>query len=161
LTRIILLGGAGGGKTTLARRLGQRTGAAVVVLDEIWQGHWTADDVPAFRALVEKTHAGEAWISDGNFALATFDLRLPRADLVVWLDRPRLPAAWRAIARTLRPGETHRFADLPKVLRFIRDFDRVNRPRIEAARLKHGPEVPVVRLTSDAEIAAFVDGLNP
>jgi hypothetical protein len=29
-------------------------------------------------------HAADAWLSDGNYALATFDIRLPRADLIVW-----------------------------------------------------------------------------
>jgi adenylate kinase family enzyme len=154
--RIVLLGCAGAGKTTLARRLGERTGAAVVCLDAIWRPDWGADDVGRFRAILVEAHAGDAWISDGNFAPATFDIRLPRADLIVWLDRPRLFSAWRAIARVFRPGEAHRLGDLGKVLRFIWGFDRINRPRIEAARLEHGADVPVVRLRNDREIEAFL-----
>jgi hypothetical protein len=153
--RIVLLGGAGAGKTTLARRLGERTGASVICLDAIWPD-WGPDNVAGFRAILADAHAGEAWISDGNFALATFDIRLPRADLIVWLDRSRLSCAWRAIARVCRPGEAHRPGDLGKVLRFIWGFERINRPLIEAARLQHGAQVPVVHLRSNQDIRAFL-----
>jgi adenylate kinase family enzyme len=90
MTRIVILGCAGSGKTTLARQLGERTGAPIVCLDAIWQRHWDEKDVPAFRTLIEKAHAGDDWISDGNFALSTFDIRLPRATLVIWLERSKL-----------------------------------------------------------------------
>jgi hypothetical protein len=53
-------------------------------------------------------------------------------------------------------GEAHRIGKLPEVLAFIWRFDRVNRPRIEALRVIHGPDVPVCRLTQLREIAAFL-----
>ena len=154
--RIVLLGCAGAGKTTLARRLGEVTGAPVICLDSIWQPGWGPNEVGQFREILTPTHAADAWISDGNFALATFDIRLPRADLVVWLDRPRLHCAWRAITRTFRRGEAHRPGDLLKVMRFIWGFDRINRPRIEAARLEYGAQVPVTHLHGDRDIRAFL-----
>jgi len=55
-----------------------------------------------------------------------------------------------------RPGEAHRPGDLIKAMRFIRGFDRINRPRIEAARLQHGAQVPVIHLRSDRDIRAFL-----
>lgn len=156
--RIVLLGCAGSGKTTLARDLGLSTGYPVLVLDEIWPG-FEGDNV-AFRAALVTAHAVDAWISDGNFALATFDLRLPRAELVVWLDRPPWQCALRAVLRVFQPGGFHRPGGLADVLRFIWNFDRVNRPRIETARLAHGPTAPVLHLHSDREIAAFLDSFT-
>jgi hypothetical protein len=105
-------------------------------------------------------HAGDAWISDGNFALATFDIRLPRASLVVWLDRPRLLCAGRSIARVFQKGEAHRIGGLAKVLRFIWNFDRINRPLIEANRIAYGPDVPVLRLKNSRSIAAFLSSCD-
>ncbi|MDO9248643.1 MAG: dephospho-CoA kinase [Phenylobacterium sp.] len=157
MTRILLLGCAGSGKTTLARRLSERTGAPVIDLDAIWRGR--VQETSDFRATLQVLHAQDAWISDGNFAAVTFDLRIPRADLVVWLNRPRITCAWRAIIRTFQAGEMHRPGDLATVLRFIWNFERQNRPRIEALRVQHGPDVPVVRLRTDSEIAAFVERL--
>jgi adenylate kinase family enzyme len=156
MVQIVILGCAGSGKTTLARQLGERTGAPVICLDALWQPHWKEKDVPAFRTLVQEAHAGEEWISDGNFALATFDIRLPRATLVIWLERSRMYCAWRAITRVFKRGEAHRISKLAKVLAFIWKFDRVNRPRIEATRVSYGPDVPVRRLSRSSEIATFL-----
>jgi adenylate kinase family enzyme len=156
MARIVIVGCAGSGKTTLARQLGDRTGAPVICLDSIWQPHWDKEDVPAFRELIEKAHAGDAWISDGNFAVATFDIRLPRATQMVWLEQSKLSCARRAIARVFKPGESHRIGRLTNVLAFIWRFDRVNRPLIERARVAHGPNVPVRRLSGRRDIADFV-----
>jgi adenylate kinase family enzyme len=156
MARIVILGCAGSGKTTLARQLGERTGAPVICLDTVWQSLWDDKDVPAFQSLLEKKHAGEEWISDGNFALATFDIRLRRATLVIWLERSKLSCSWRAIKRVFKWEETHRIGKLAKVLKFIWNFDKINRPRIEAARLAYGPEVPVRRLSSRRDIEMFL-----
>jgi hypothetical protein len=111
---------------------------------------------PAFRTLIEKAHAGDEWISDGNFAVATFDIRLPRATLVIWLERSKLFCAWRAVTRVFKHGGDHQIGRLAEVLAFIWKFERVNRPRIEAIRISHGPHVPIRRLTSSREIEAFL-----
>jgi len=156
MARIVILGCAGSGKTTLAHQLGERTAAPVICLDAIWQPQWETGDVPAFRGLMKAAHAGGAWISEGNFAATTFDIRLPRADLDIWLERPKLLCAWRATLRVFRRGEAHRIGKLAYVLWFIWKFDAVNRPLIEANRIAHGPHVPVIHLRNDREIAAFV-----
>jgi adenylate kinase family enzyme len=156
MSRIVILSCAGSGKTTLAQQLGERTGAPVICLDAIWRSNWDEKDVPTFRTLMKEAHAGDEWISDGNFALTTFDIRLPRATLVIWIERSKLYCAWRAITRVFKSGEAHQIGGLTKVLAFIWKFDRVNRPRIEAARVTHAPDVPVRRLTSSNDIAAFL-----
>ncbi len=153
---MVILGCAGTGKTTLARRLSERTGAPVICLDEIWQPHWGEKDVPAFRGLLQKAHAGDDWISDGNFAVATFDIRLPRATLVIWLEDSKLSCMWRVFKRVFRSGEAHRIRNLGKVIAFIWKFDRINRPRIEALRVSLGPDVPVCRLRGSREVKPFL-----
>jgi len=122
----------------------------------MWRRAGGPGQLATFRELIATTHAGDTWVSDGNFAQATFDLRLPRADAILWLEAPRPVCAWRAVVRTIRPGEAHRANQLPKVLAFIRRFDRVNRPLIEALRLEHGPTVPVIKLRSRAMIDSFL-----
>ena len=157
--RVILLGCAGGGKTTLARDLGLMAGLPVLVLDEIWPQF--EGNLQAFRASIALSHAAPAWVSDGNFAVATFDLRLPQADLIVWLDRPVWQCMLRAVLRTLSPAAFHKMGDLGKVMRFIWNFARVNRPRIEAARLAYGPNVPVIHLRNDHQVGQFLDEFGP
>jgi adenylate kinase family enzyme len=160
MSRVVVLGCAGSGKTTFARRLGQRTGAPVICLDAIWQPNWGEDDVSTFRRLMKEAHADDTWISDGNFAQVSFDIRMPRATLVIWFDHSKLFCAWHAITRVFHPGEEHRIAGVAKVLRFIWNFDRINRPLIEAQRIAHGPDVAVVRLTNDREIDVFLSSFD-
>ena len=75
MTRVLLLGCAGSGKSTLARRLSEETGAPVIDLDAIWRGR--IQETADFRATLASLHAQDAWISDGNFAAVTFDVRMP------------------------------------------------------------------------------------
>ena len=168
MQRIVILGSAGTGKSTLARRLGERLNLPVIHLDALnWQPDWKALPPDVFRARLAEAIAGDAWITDGNYALLTFDLRLPRADLIIWVDRSRLHCLWRVFRRALRslfsthehlaPGCPERFdRRFWDRLKYILHFKRVNRPRIESARLLHGPQVPVIFLRSDREIAVFL-----
>jgi adenylate kinase family enzyme len=158
--RIVVLGCAGSGKTSLAQQIGERTGLPVICLDEMSRRLSSQGKLPSFRSLLEEAHAKEAWISDGNFAQVSFDIRLPRAELVIWLELPRIVCAWRACTRVLRQGEPHKLRGLPAVLAFIWRFDRVNRTLIEVARSKHGTKVPVIRLRSGREIAGFLQSLE-
>jgi adenylate kinase family enzyme len=157
MERIVVLGRGGAGKTTLARRFSEATGAQHICLDEVWRPEWSRANTPEFRLLVEELHAGERWISDGNFAAATFDLRLPRATLIVWVEGSRIGCSWRALVRALKPGDPHHLAGLFDVWSFIWRFDRVNRPRIEAMIAEHGAHVRQRTLRSRAEAAAFLE----
>jgi adenylate kinase family enzyme len=154
MQRIVILGNAGSGKSTLARELGRRLNLPVVHLDRLF---W-----------VEQAVSGDTWISEGNYSRRTFDLRLPRADLVIWLDTHRATCLRRVMLRSAlnRPR-----ADLPagcteklnkaflKFLSFVWHFDRVNRPGIEAMRQAIAPQIPVIQLRSTREVSKFLDRL--
>ncbi len=159
MKRIVVLGCPGSGKSTFARRLSERVGAPLISLDDIWRPEWTDADVPEFRTRVAGAHAGERWVSDGNFAHTTFDLRLPQADLIVWIDPPRPLCMWRALVRIFRPGEAHHALELPRVMWSIWRFDRVNRRHIEQGRCIHGREVPLVVLRRKKNVEAFLGAI--
>lgn len=158
--RIVIVGCAGTGKSVLARRIGAAASMPVVCLDELRRSLPGPLDPAKFRALVRETHAGDSWVSDGNFCEVSFDLRLPRADLIVWLERPKMLCVWRTCVRVFRAGETHRLRELGRVLHYIYNFERRKRALIEAERTKHGAKVPVVRLHSGADIAALLNHLT-
>ena len=87
--RILILGPSGAGKSTLARRLGACLGLPVVHLDSInWNPGWVQTRPEQFRARLAEAAAKESWVMDGNYT-SHLDLRLPRAEAVIWLDLPR------------------------------------------------------------------------
>jgi len=169
MRRILVIGNSGGGKTTLARRLGERLGLPVVHLDVLfWKPGWIDGDPDEFRRAVTEAAAAEAWVIEGNFAYS-FDVRMPRADTIVWID----PSPWmclaRAVWRALTYGDGQDRPDLPEgcpekidvaFYRYILSFRRNYHPRIEAALAAHGAHARLVRLRSDRESAAFLASLT-
>ncbi|MGH8380105.1 AAA family ATPase [Pseudomonas sp.] len=169
MQRIVILGNAGSGKSTLARALGKHLDVSVVHLDRLfWEPGWTEPNADEFRARVTNAISSDAWICEGNYSRRTFDIRLPRAQLIIWLDTPRITCFTRVIMRSVlnRPR-----ADMPagctekldraflSFLNYVWTFDRTYRPSIEAARLLVGPLVPVIHLCGARQIAEFMQGL--
>ncbi|WP_245455222.1 AAA family ATPase [Mesorhizobium sp. M9A.F.Ca.ET.002.03.1.2] len=138
-------------------------------LDKLfWGPGWTKSQYEVFRARVSEAISGDGWVCEGNYHRQTFDLRLPRADLVVWLDTPRVRCLSRVVLRSAlnrpRPDIAEGCHDrLDKefllFLRYVWNFDRNSRPFIEAERLARGPLVPVMRLRGNRQISHFVSSL--
>jgi adenylate kinase family enzyme len=168
MRRVVILGCSGSGKTTLAVEMGNRLGLPVVHLDPLyWRPGWQAPDTAGFLARVADALVGDGWVSEGNFR-ETFPLRLPRADAVIVLQRSRWLCLWRVLWRAV--FERNSRPDLPAgcpehpdwpLLKFIWRFKRATWPNIEAARIAHGADVPVIRLRSNREIASFLATLPP
>jgi putative MATE family efflux protein len=101
LRRIAILGGAGAGKSTLARRLGETLGLPVIHLDLLAYGPGWSRRTPAeLQALLKPALEAGAWIVEGTYGEASV-LTLPAADLVLWLDQPAWRRMWRAWRKTV------------------------------------------------------------
>src|SRR5262249_3438078 len=95
MQRVLVIGISGAGKSTFARQLAVSTRLPLIHLDtEFWQPGWKVTERAEWRAKVAKLAERDAWIMDGNYG-ASLDLRLPRADTVMWFDYPRLVCVWR------------------------------------------------------------------
>ena len=105
--RVQVVGGSGCGKTTFARRLAAARGVPHVELDALHHlPGWQERPDGELRALYVEATTGPAWVADGNYWTAIGDLVLELADLVVWLDVPRLLASRRVLLRTIRRSLT-------------------------------------------------------
>jgi adenylate kinase family enzyme len=99
---------------------------------------------------------------DGNYA-STFDLRVPRATSIVWLDLPRwqcgLSVLWRVarnygrIRPDLGPGCIERFDG--SFMRWIWSYPRAMRPRTARMLERLRPDQRVYVLRSRSEISAL------
>jgi adenylate kinase family enzyme len=101
MNRIMVVGNAGAGKSTLTRRLGGKLALPVIHLDSyFWRPGWQIPDAQAWRQRLAALAALPAWVMDGNY-INTFDIRMPRADGLVWLDHPRGICMRRVLMRTI------------------------------------------------------------
>jgi adenylate kinase family enzyme len=96
--RIMVMGPPGSGKSSLARRIGQRCGLPVFHLDQaFWRENWVRTPDAVFRDEVARLAALPGWVIDGNY-LDTIMPRLQAADALIYLDVP----TWLAMVRVLR-----------------------------------------------------------
>ena len=91
MERVMIIGCGGAGKSTLARKLGEKTGLPVVHLDQIWwePGNWQHIEKSEFDERLAEELRKPRWILDGNFN-RTIEARLAVCDTVIYLDYPRL-----------------------------------------------------------------------
>ena len=120
--RVLVIGMARSGKSTFARALSTRTGLPVIHLDvHYWKPGWVKPSEGEWRDKQRGLLAGDAWIADGNDC-ETLDLRLDRAETVVFLDTPW----WRCAARAFVRGLRKPIGEMPEgcadsVIRRLRD----------------------------------------
>jgi adenylate kinase family enzyme len=168
MERVAIVGCSGGGKSTLARAMGDRLGLPVTHLDNLyWKPGWTESRLEEFRPKVEAVAVEPCWIIEGNFTSASA-LRFARADTVIWIELPTLLCLWRAFSRMLlnfgraradlSPGCPERF-DL-EFYRYILSWNRLTRPKMAAALARCAPQARLVRLGSDRQKTQFVASLG-
>lgn len=170
MTRVAVIGNAGAGKSTLARKLGQLLGLPVVHLDLIlWKPGWGRASRQEFEARHAEAVARDAWIIDGWGSWETIEARLERADTVIFPDYPLPVLLWWATRRQVtslfrpRPDFPEDCPQWPKTLELyglIRALHRDARPRLLARLAELGPETHVVRLASPKEMRRFLAGLE-
>ncbi|HEY0122778.1 MAG TPA: AAA family ATPase [Rhizobium sp.] len=167
--RILVIGCSGGGKSTLSQKICARLDLPYVSMDRefFWLPGWVKRDKAEERALIAAKVAEERWLIDGT-APSSFDLRLPRTELVLWVRMPRWLCMWGALSRAVRwlgrsrpdmaPGCPERIDW--EFLRYIWDWERKFAPKVLAGLTQHGPDVPVLQLKSRSEMRQLLDLLS-
>ncbi|MDG0808073.1 EutP/PduV family microcompartment system protein [Cohnella rhizosphaerae] len=84
MQRILVIGSAGSGKSTLSQRLSEQLQLPVIHLDKYyWKPNWVPTPNEDWDKFVLGTTNRDQWIMDGNYT-RTLDLRLKRADTVIF-----------------------------------------------------------------------------
>jgi len=89
MQRIALIGNAGGGKTTLARLLGEALNLPVHHVDSIqYRPGWRRTPSDECDLKLDELASSEKWIIDGFGSNRAIERRLKSADTVVFVDFP-------------------------------------------------------------------------
>ncbi|MFB2981864.1 adenylate kinase [Microseira sp. BLCC-F43] len=110
MKKVAVFGNAGGGKSTLSKRLSEIAGLPLYILDKI-QYLPGGSEVP--QEEYKRTHQEildtDRWIIDGFGCMETLWLRLERADTLVFVDLPLFVHFWwvtkRMIVGHFKPPE--------------------------------------------------------
>ena len=163
MERILIIGCAGAGKSTLAMALGQKTGLPVVHLDKLfWKKGWVESTREELDEKIMRETAKDRWIMDGNYT-RTLPMRLQRCDGVLFLDFPRWLCLCSVLKRVIcNYGKVR--PDMPEgcperldweFLVWIWNFNKHNRARILRA-LENAPDVKLILLKNRKEVRKYM-----
>ncbi len=168
MKKILIIGSPGAGKSYLAAELGKILARPVIHLDKhFWQSGWKQTPENKWRAIVNDLVARERWIMDGNYH-GTFDIRIPAADTIIYLDFNRLLSIWRIFKRVAkyrnktRPDMSDNCPDRIDLdfLKWAWNFPQDIKPEIINYLNQYGSDRQVIILKNARQMADFLNGLR-
>ena len=170
--RVLIAGSSGSGKTTLAGRVGSVLGLPHTELDSLFHGpDWTTRESFVDDAL--QVSDQPKWASEWQYGAVRARFA-ERADLMVWLDLPRRTVMTQVIRRTV--GRRIRreklwngnvegplwtiFTDREHIIRWAWQTHAGIGPKVMAVHERR-PDLPIVRLTSRAEVKRWCTDTLP
>ncbi len=165
MKRIMVIGCCGAGKSTFSRKLHNCIGIPLFHLDQhYWKPNWVESEKEEWTKVVTNLAKQDKWVIDGNYG-GTMDIRLNRADTIIYLDYPTWKCFWRVLQRIwkhygkVRPdmpeGCKERF-DLD-FLHYVATFNIVKRKSLYAKLNAHKKDTSIHIFKTDQEAAQFLE----
>ena len=103
MSRVAIIGNAGGGKSTLAKKLSKSKGLPLYPVDKIqWKPKWTPAPQEEIRSKLDQLIEKELWIIDGWGPWDCLEKRFEAADTIIFVDFPLRIHFWWAAKRQLK-----------------------------------------------------------
>ena len=168
--RVAIFGNAGGGKSTLARRLAQVTHLPLHSIDMM---QFRAGGAAVSHEEYLKVHAEllrqDEWIIDGYGGIAPTWDRFARADTLVYVDLPLVTLGWRVTKRLIKglfvapegwPEDSPLWSSTMSSYRVLWPCHRHLTPRYRQLVASEAASKRVHHLKSPAEMTAFLDTIK-
>lgn len=165
MERIMIMGCAGSGKSTLSRNLSQELEIDVMHLDShFFVAGWNRAPEEQFHKAHEDFLEKEKWIIDGNYKKVAIDKRVEKADMIIHLDFSTLNCLYGVVKRRIQfHGKTR--PDLAEgcpekldwpFLKWVWNFNSNINPWIKEL-IAESKDKRIIVLKNRYEIDAFVE----
>ena len=167
MTKVAVIGNAGGGKSVLCHQLSKATKLPLYQLDKLqWNPGWKMTPEKVFNRLHDDLIGKNKWIIDGVASYSSIEKRVHAADTVILIDHPLWIHYWWAAKRQFmsifrpRPDFIEGCPMLPKTFELIKMMWEINRnllPAITNLIYRFEGEKQIFHLRSPRQLKAFVE----
>ena len=170
LERVLVIGCCGAGKSTFAKKLEKILKLPLIHLDAYYhKPNWKEPKKEDWEKILCKLVKKPSWIMDGNYA-DSFDIRMPRADTIIYLDYSTIRCFIRVIKRIIKDYGKKR-SDMAQgckenidfsFLKFVLTFNYRNKKEIYDRLEKLKKNKNVIILKNNKEVDSFLSqmGIN-
>ena len=165
MTRAMIIGNAGGGKSTIASVVAARHGLPVFSIDDLmWRPGWRRTPETAFQAGHEALLKKEKWLIDGFGSWASVLRRMDEADAVIFVDHPLRVHLWWALKRQAQslflgresgPAGCRMWPVTFRLFRMILWLHREMRPKLLAELDARRASVRIIHIRSPKALVEF------
>ena len=165
MTKVAILGNAGGGKSTLCKLLSTAKNLPVYQLDKLqWNPGWIASPPDEFNARHDQLLNRDRWIIDGVATFESINSRLKAADTIIFIDHPLWVHYWWAAKRQFmcifrpRPDFIPGCPMLPKtweLAKMIWQIDKHLKPAILKLIAENSEGKQIFHIRSPRELKEF------
>ncbi|MGG6893722.1 adenylate kinase [Rhizobium sp. BR 315] len=142
MSRIIILGNAGGGKSTLARKIARSRDLPHFEIDKfLWLEGWAPAPMEIYASKHGEVISGDTWVIDGVGHWNSIPARVERATEIILIDMPLWMHFWLAAERQIvwasgeladSPGGFSAMPPTRDLFRTIWEIDQERMPGIRA-----------------------------
>lgn len=163
--KVLIIGCAGSGKTTLCKKLSKILNLPIIHLDNYyWEAGWNKVQTDKWISILESLVKKSEWIMDGNYT-QSLPLRLKESTSVIYLDTPRYKCLWRAFKRRLtfwknREDIPYGCTDRFSLSFYLWIWHYPKRSRQRTLDLLAGFSGQVIILENDQEVNNFINNIK-
>ena len=166
MTRVAVIGNAGGGKSTIARLLSEAYDIPLFIIDRIqWKPGWVSASFEEIKQQHDQIIAHDRWIIDGWGPNEIIEERFVEADTIIMIDLPLHVHYWWSIKRQVasifspRPDGPEGCPMLPMtwpLLKMIWNIHHNVRPGLLKLVSRHCSEKRMFHIRSPRELRQFI-----
>ncbi len=166
MTRVAIIGNAGGGKSTLAKALAAAHHLPYYEVDQLqWLPGWVLAPVESVRTRIEEILRQDAWVLDGFGPWDSIEERFALADTIILVDLPLWVHYWWAAERLIAaaqgkdvgaPEGCSWVSMTKRLFKLMWDIHHDLRPELLALVERHRAGGVVYHLQTPEEVDRFV-----